>query len=374
MQFGFISLGENRFPGVERDDHAYFQEYLRLAELLDELDYTSLWTGEHHFAHVAVVSSPVALLSAIAARTSRIRLATGVNVMSFHHPIRLAEDYATLDVLSNGRAMLGAGTGYAKGEFDGFGLDVADARARFYEMVAITDQALNTGRFGFSGDFYDVPDVALVPCPVQQPFPICIAVLGSWSTVEWTAAHGYHLVTSSQSQTLTGNNLPQTVQRFRSIGAANGHGRRRISVPFFTLCSQDDAEIEAEFEKMVNYWKHLSLSLDRGLPKDLKYWETLKDKFSELTVEDLHNRQTAFGRPEMLIELFLGIAEAGVDEILIEPFYGPQSYEDCARNLRLFREQVMPYVDDRFGGPNYDWDGTQTVLVQEATNLWSRAS
>jgi alkanesulfonate monooxygenase SsuD/methylene tetrahydromethanopterin reductase-like flavin-dependent oxidoreductase (luciferase family) len=370
MQFGFLSLGENRFPDVDRDDHTYFHEYLMLAELLDELEYSSLWTGEHHFEHIAVVSSPVTLLSAIAARTSKIRLATGVNVMSFHHPIRLAEDYATLDILSNGRAMLGAGTGYAKGEFNGFGLDVADARTRFYEMVAIADKALNTGRFGFEGEHYQVPDVPLVPRPVQHPFPICIAVLGSWSTVEWTAAHGYDLVTSSQSQALTGSNLPQTVQHFRSVAAANGHGRRRISVPFFMLCSEDDAEIEAEFTHMVNYWKHLSLSLDRGLPDDLKYWESLKDKFEQLTVEDLHNRQTAFGRPEMLTELFLQIAASGVDEVLVEPFYGPQQYKDCARNLQLFRDKVMPYVDDRFGGPKYDWDGRETVLVHEATNTW----
>ena len=125
------------------------------------------------------------------------------------------------------------------------------------------------------------------------------------------------------------------------------------------LCSQDDDEIEAEFPKMVAYWKHLAGDLDRGLPEDLRYWETLKDKFNELTVEELHNRQTAFGQPDKLVSLFLEVAAAGVDELLVEPFYGPQGFDDAARNLRLFRETVMPYVDDRLGGPKYTWDGQQ---------------
>ncbi len=368
MQFGFISLGENRYPDMKRDDRQYYQEYLKLAELLDELDYSSLWTGEHHFAHIATVSSPVTLLAAIASRTKKIRLATGVNVLSFHNPIRLAEDYATLDQVSDGRAILGAGNGYALGEFKGFGIDVNESRERFREVLAIVTQALHTGQFGYEGKYYRIPTLPLVPVPVQQKFEICIAVLGSKSTIESAAEQGYNLVTSSQSQALIGTNLPQTVQYYRSIGSEHGHHKLRLYVPFFMLCSEDDEEIEAEFGKMVGYWKHLSLDLERGLPESLQYWETLKGQFEKLTVEDLHNRQTAFGRPEKLIDLFLKIAEAGVDELLVEPFYGPQSYEDVERNLRLFREKVMPYVDDRFGGPKYEWNGEKTVLAQKAKN------
>ncbi len=147
-----------------------------------------------------------------------------------------------------------------------------------------------------------------------------------------------------------------------------------MKVPFFMLCSEDDDEIEAEFPKMVAYWKHLATDLDREMPDDLAYWGVLKDKFNELTVEQLHNRQTAFGRPEKLVELFLGIAAAGVDELLVEPFYGPQGYEDTARNLRLFRDEVMPYVDERFGGPTYSWDGEETVMVEAATNSINEVS
>jgi alkanesulfonate monooxygenase SsuD/methylene tetrahydromethanopterin reductase-like flavin-dependent oxidoreductase (luciferase family) len=368
VRFGFISLGENGYPGVDRSDRAYYREYLALAELLDELDYHSLWVGEHHFGHIASISSPLTFLGAIASRTARIQLGTAVNVASFHHPVRLAEDYATLDQVSDGRAQFGLGTGYAKGEFAGLGADVDQARARFREVMACAAHALTTGRTGFQGELYEVPDLPLVPEPVQRPFPLHMAVLGSASSVDYAAEHGYHLLTSSQSQALTGRNLPETVARYRSRGAAHGHHDLLIKVPFFMLCSRDEEEIAAEFPKMVGYWQHLATDLERGLPEDLRYWETLKDKFSELTVEELHNRQTAFGRPETLVRLFLEVAAAGVDELLVEPFYGPQSGADAERNLRLFREEVMPYVDERFGGPRYAWDGERTVLVQEAAN------
>lgn len=374
MRFGFISLGENDFPGVERDDRTYYREYLELARLVDELDYSSLWVGEHHFGHVASISSSVAFLCAIATQTSRVELGTAVNVASFHHPVRLAEDYATLDQVSGGRAQLGLGTGYAKGEFHGLGVDIADARERCRELLRFCESALNTGRTGFEGDFFQLPDMPLVPLPVQQPFPLNMAVLGSASSVDYAAEHGYHLLTSSQSQVLTGRQLPDTVARYRTIGQERGHDDLEIKVPFFMLCSEDDDEIAAEFPKMVAYWQHLANDLERGMPEDLRYWEVLKDKFNELTVEELHNRQTAFGRPEKLVELFLGVAEAGVDELLVEPFYGPQGYEETARNLRLFREAVMPYVDDRFGGPKYSWDGQRTVLAEPATNVLTEVS
>jgi len=372
MQFGFISLGENSYPGVSRSDNEYYQEYLRVAELVDELDFTSFWTGEHHFNHVASISSPLMMLSAIAARTRRVRLGTAVNVLSFHNPIRYAEDYATLDQISNGRAVVGGGVGYALGEFNGFGRDITEARERFREVMMSTEKALHTGRFGFHGKHYQVPDCPLVPLPVQEHHEICMAVFGSISSLEWAGERGYNIFTSSQSQTLLGDMLPGVVAKYRRIGDANGHRRLKVYVPFFMLCSEDDDLIQEEFTKMVNYWKHLSGDLDKGLPPDLQYWETMKAKFETLTVEDLKMRQTAFGRPEKLVELFLRIAEAGVDEVCVEPYYGPQRYAEVEANLRLFRDKVMPYVDDRFGGPRYEWNGAESVLAEPARNVLPR--
>lgn len=369
MKFGYLTLGENRWPGMERDDTQYYLDYLMLAEAADRLDYDSFWTGEHHFAHVAAVSSPLVLLSAIAARTKNIRLGTAVNVLAFHNPIRYAEDYATLDVLSGGRAVMGAGTGYAKGEFDTFQQPMANARKLQHEVLAIATDALNTGSFGrVAGEFFQPGNMPLVPRPVQNPFPVYVALSGSWETVEFAGRNGYNLITSTQSPATTKKTLPETIQHFQTTRAQHGHGVGKVAVPFFTACSIDPQKIEDEFQRMVDYWRHLSNDLDKELPPHLAYWAQLKDQLEQLTVEDLHNRQTAFGTPEKLIELFLGVAASGVDEVLIEAFYGPQQIDEAVENARAVREQVMPYVDERFGGPKYRWDGTKVVLEQDATN------
>ncbi|WP_345752597.1 LLM class flavin-dependent oxidoreductase [Microbacterium rhizophilus] len=375
MKIGYLSLGENRFPGVKRDDTQYYLDYLALAEVVDQLGYHSFWTGEHHFAHVAAVSSPLVLLSAIAARTKDIRLATAVNVLSFHHPIRYAEDHATLDVISGGRAQAGIGVGYAQGEFEAFGRTLDGARELTHEVAAIAADALNTGRFGgVQGSHYKPTDRPLVPAPVQNPFPIYAALSGNWSTVQWAAENGFNLITSSQSPAATGNSLAETIEFFQRTRQEHGYGPGQVAVPFFTLVSRDEDKIAREFDLMVDYWKHLANDLGDAFPRDLDYWMRLKDQFARLTVEDLHNRQTAFGTPEKLVELFLKVAETGTDEVLIEPFYGPQELEESLRNARMFREEVMPAVDERFGGPKYGWDGEKIALVSPAANVLTPAA
>lgn len=371
MKFSYLTLGENRWPGFKRDDVKYYDDYLKLARELDKLDYMTLWTGEHHFAHVAAVSSPTVLLSAIAAQTERIRLATAVNVLPFHHPVRYAEDLSTLDVISGGRAQIGAGVGYAKGEFDGFEIDMSEARRRTREVLTIARSALDTGKFGVSGEFFKtLPHLELVPAPIQQPFPTYVALSGSWETVEWAAQNNHNLITGSQSPATTKKSLPKTIQVFQEIRQDSGHSVGKVAVPFFTLCSTDEEKIEQEFQRMVDYWRYLSEDLDATLPPHLAYWADLKETFAGLTIEQLHNRQTAFGRPEKLIELFLNVAASGVDEICIESFYGPQDIDEAIENAKFLREAVMPYVDERFGGPKYGWDPEQrkVVLQKDATN------
>lgn len=373
MKFSYLTLGENRWPGFERDDTQYYGDYLRLARELDKLDYMTLWTGEHHFAHVAAVSSPTVLLSAIAAQTERIRLATAVNVLPFHHPVRYAEDLATLDVISGGRAQVGAGVGYAKGEFDGFEIPMEEARRRMHEVLTIARSALDTGHFGVSGEFFNTLEhLKLVPAPIQQPFPTYVALSGSWDTVLWAAKNNHNLITGSQSPATTNKSLPKTIDVFQSTRQDAGHGVGKVAVPFFTLCSNDEDKIEQEFQRMVDYWHHLSNDLDVELPPHLAYWANLKKTFAGLTVAQLHNRQTAFGKPEKLIELFLNVAASGVDEICIESFYGPQDVDEAIENARFLREEVMPFVDERFGGPKYGWDPDQRkiVLLKEATNKY----
>lgn len=132
-----------------------------------------VWLTEHHGFPDGYLPSPMIVAGAIAARTSRIRIAQGIVVMPFYgHPLRLAEDAAVLDILSNGRFELGVGMGYRQDEFDAFGMETSSRRRRFDEGLDIIETALRGERFSYEGTHYNVLDGALSPQPIQRPLPI----------------------------------------------------------------------------------------------------------------------------------------------------------------------------------------------------------
>ena len=144
MRFGFISLGENEFPGVDRDDRTYYREYLELAELVDELDYTSIWVGEHHFGHVASISSPVAFLSAMATRTTRVGARHGGQHRELPPPDPPRRGLRDARPRQRRPRPARARDGLRRGGVRRARLDIAEARDRFRETMAFCDHALNT--------------------------------------------------------------------------------------------------------------------------------------------------------------------------------------------------------------------------------------
>src|ERR1700758_1494406 len=146
-------------------------------EILDQIawgennGFDDVWLSEHHFIEDGYLPSILTAAAAIAARTNRIRIASGVLLMPFHNPIRLAEDIATVDVISGGRFELGVGIGFKREEFAGFGVS-------FKERGARTDQSLDIVRRALSGEpvplksvFFDSKNVGVPPEPIQNPHP-----------------------------------------------------------------------------------------------------------------------------------------------------------------------------------------------------------
>ena len=137
----------------------------------EQCGFDSVWIAEHHFTEYGYCGSPAVTLAAVAARTERIRLGTGVVVLPINHPVRVAEDYAFLDNLSGGRVDLGIGRGYQPGEFDGYDVDPAMSRAMFAEGLDVIRAAWSHERFSYDGEFYRVRDLSVRPRPVQRPHP-----------------------------------------------------------------------------------------------------------------------------------------------------------------------------------------------------------
>jgi alkanesulfonate monooxygenase SsuD/methylene tetrahydromethanopterin reductase-like flavin-dependent oxidoreductase (luciferase family) len=146
----------DHYPAEPRGVAARYREIGAACELAERLGDDGFFVAEHHFHEYGVAPSPPVLLAALAQRTARIRLGPAVAVLPLHHPLHVAESYAMADLLSNGRLVLGVGSGYLKHEFAGHRIDEGEKRARFDESLAILERALTGERPSFAGRFFEL--------------------------------------------------------------------------------------------------------------------------------------------------------------------------------------------------------------------------
>ncbi len=167
VMFSFRNPAQWRRPFAE----VYANE-LRLIRRAEELGYDTVWLTEHHFADDGYSPSIIPIAAAIAAVTERVRIGFNLLLLPLHNAIRVAEDIATLDVLSNGRIDPGFGQGYAPHEFAGYGIDTADRLTRFTEGLTVLRGLWEQDTFSHQGRHYTIDGARVVPKPVQQPMPL----------------------------------------------------------------------------------------------------------------------------------------------------------------------------------------------------------
>src|SRR2546425_790307 len=185
------TAGIRTLPGSPYPLASLYRDHLEEAVLAEELGFDCVWASEHHFSPDAWNPSPFTFLSAVAARTERVRLGTYVLLLPLHNPLRVAEDVAVLDNISRGRVDLGVGIGSAPNEFATFGIPVEGRLGRTFEALRIIERCFTGEEFSHEGKYYSFPNVHLTTTPVQRPGPpILVASMGEQS-VAWTARRGY---------------------------------------------------------------------------------------------------------------------------------------------------------------------------------------
>src|SRR5262249_32079737 len=158
-------------PDSGRSFAEVYREMLSQAEMTEALGFDSIWLTEHHFTDDGYLPSMMPAAAAIAARTSRVTIGTFVLLAPFQHPLKLAEDTAVVDVISNGRLRLGLGLGYRQEEFDGFGIPRDQRFGRTLETIEILKRAWTGERFSFEGRYFRFKDVRILPAPASRPHP-----------------------------------------------------------------------------------------------------------------------------------------------------------------------------------------------------------
>lgn len=347
MKFGMLHLFESP---MGRSDEEMVAEQLDLMESAEDLGFDSVWPAEHHFSEYGFCASPALSLAAIARRTKRLRLGTGVVVLPFHNPVRIAEDFAMLDNLSGGRVELGVGRGYQPIEYEGFGVDQTKSREIFDESLEVIRRAWTCERLDFEGKHYRFHDVEVRPKPLQRPHPpIWLAAL-SEETFAKAGQIGANLLCSP----VFGGSLMvarERIERYRVALETEGHdaASREVGALVMVYVADTQEQARREFADPVIWYfrtfgKYVAPKL--GLPPVESYeWYTqIRDLASVVEWDQLLEHGAVIcGEPDHVAERIAELRDVvGVDHLLCWTRLGGLAPSKVTHHMELMRDRVMP--------------------------------
>lgn len=343
MDFGLMNL----FPVPEgHDDHTVMQQALEEIVLADELGFDSVWLAEHHFSPYGILGNPLMFGMAVAQRTRRIRIGTAVLVLPFYDPLRLAEDIAALDVMSNGRVVIGVGRGYQPKEFAGFGIDLAESRDRYAEVLEVVRLALSQEGFSYNGKFFSYDEVTTYPRPVQAGGPPILQGAASPGGFQYLGSRGQRIITSVTFTPL--QRLRDNFDAYRTSLREHGYDPADFPVPFMQQAwvGRDEAELKEAGESALRYYRTVGQVIpgsDEALEQERRYYEAVKRNIELLTLEKTLTYGGNFGTPGQVIETVDGLRRGlGISEY-IGWFRIPTLDRKIAlRSMETFATEVIP--------------------------------
>ena len=377
MKFGYFcnTTNWNKKPYTQLLD-----DVRDIIEYCDKNNWNSIWYTEHHFNHegMETCTNPLMMCADAAARTNQIRLGQACNTITFHNPIRLAEDIATLDQMSKGRVEVGIGRGVYGREAVNMNKesdlkDQAKNFRLFSETLEIMKKAWSKDFFSHKGEFYNYPSpnfiwqhdmsppnknivdlktnelkkISVLPKPFQKPFPPISQVVDGERSIQWAAENGLNTIMWIPT-------VKALKKRFEIFRDAKSKAENRnvqlgegVSLvrDMFVADTMDEAKKMAG-EHIVNYmrwvchWRGLGNHMDPGeeLPET-------KNKLDLLNYEFLHKRNLLFGTPEFVIDKIKELQdELNLQNLQVWSNFPGVKHEDAMRSIKLFTEKVIPNI------------------------------
>ena len=321
---------------------ATYDDLIAQVEELDAAGFHAVWLRERHFHRDHggrnFFSSPLVVAAHLAQRTQKLRIGLGARILSLDHPLRIAEDAATVDVLSGGRLDLGIAR---IGEQDlyqlGFGTTAEDARARFEEALEIILGAWRGEPFAFDGRHWSFPEVTVGPPPLQRPHPPVYLVGISDSTLQFGAERGFPLLLAAAQPVSL---VRRTQDTYYSLLARQGHDPATVSLPLnrFVYVGETDRQAEDDLREAVMSFIGRPDSTIRdflGLrPEEITYERLLEDVF-------------IVGSSERCAERILALEdELDVRDLVLTFNYFTLDHEQCLASMRRFVEEVAPKLPE----------------------------
>jgi alkanesulfonate monooxygenase SsuD/methylene tetrahydromethanopterin reductase-like flavin-dependent oxidoreductase (luciferase family) len=339
-------------PGRSQVD--VIREELDQMVLAEELGFDSVWLTEHHYSDYGLSSAPSVLLATLAARTTRIRLGIAVYVLPFHHPLRIAEETATLDILSGGRLTVGLGRGNRPLEFYGHAVPQQESRTRMEEGIDLLLQAWTQDAVTYSGAHWNITNVPVYPRPLTRPHPPVAFAVTSQASLTWAASRGFAILSSGLTTPLSTSLSQREV--YRAALEQHGHGDGAIAellarwvLTKHVYVAPTDAEAEADAEGPEMWYQNSfirSIRADgiQGLHESVyRESEDAVRRMSSVNWPDLVRGPLLIGSPETVAAKLLALQDAGVGEIACWMNFGGLPIERVRRSMLLFAHEVMPH-------------------------------
>ncbi|MDH3316287.1 MAG: LLM class flavin-dependent oxidoreductase [Gammaproteobacteria bacterium] len=330
MRFGLFGTAQANTSDLGAGLGQGFKAYVDFNIEAEALGYCSSFLVEHHFTGWNQVSATLNLLTWVAARTRTLRVGSAVMVLPWHNPVLLAEQAATLDLLSKGRLDFGVGKGYRYTEFRGFCIPMEDAEARFEEALEVITRAWTAnGRFSHRGRYWQFEDIAVEPPTFQKPHPPFWMAAGSPASIKRVAERGYHLLLDQFA-------APEVIGERIALFKAEVEARGRVFDPAQVAVARDVYVARDRADKMAALERNAKLrqrTVDvarvpgqQGGSHVLSYTHTAE------STEGV----ALYGMPDEIMGKVEALRSAGVCYVLAN--IGGGSRE----SLRRFAREIMP--------------------------------
>ena len=320
MQFGMFGSAQAKRGGPNDDSGAGVREFVERNVEAESLGYHSTFLVEHHFTGFGQVSATLNLLTWIGARTTSLRLGTAVIVLPWHNPVLLAEQIATLDLLSNGRVDAGIGKGYRMKEFEGFSISMDEADARFEECLEVMLKAWTSDTpWSHQGTYWQYNEVVVEPPSTQKPHPQIWMGAGSPRSVKQVAQLGFNMLLG---QFDSFEMIAEEVALFKSEVESLGRVFNPMSVAVARSVNLVDST--TEYDQALE-----SRMAARRRTQNL----ALRPDFQD--TRDSAEAGTIYGSPEQVSEKIQALHDIGIEYVLLNAPAGIST-------LRRFAKDVMP--------------------------------
>ena len=346
MEFGMFHEFQ-RPPGT--DDATSFAQSFEQVDAAEQYGLDVIWLAELHVAPTrSVLASPLTVAAAIASRTKRVKIGIAVQVLPLCHPLRLAEEVATVDHISQGRLIFGVGRSGFPRTYMAYGVPYGESRERFTETLEILKKAWTQETFSHHGEFHSFDNVHLVPKPLQKPYPEIRVAATNAETFATNGTAGYPIFAAVRLGTLS--ELGPNIREYRAAWRAAGHpgeGRVYLRVPVYVADTEAQAVSEPR-ASIMDFYAALGKQLEESAQLEgARATEQRAERglaLQTINFDDVLKEKVIVGTPEQVTQRLKDLqAELGLDGILAELNCGNAIPHDrVLHSLRLLCERVKP--------------------------------